>query len=305
MILGTDPAALSLAADAQGVDSLRLQAKNNPQAAVKEAARQFEALLLNVMMKGMRQTAGQDGMFDNEQTRLYTSMLDQQLAESMSRRGIGLAQVLERQLSPAPKAQVQTPANASAAQPAAAPAAKLASPGLPSTPALPIPAPAKTPSLKPHVRAFVERLLPEAQAASSETGIPARFLLGHAALETGWGRSEIRGADGTPSHNLFGIKAGGDWQGSTVKTLTTEYVDGMARRKIDTYRAYGSYQEAFRDYASLLNSRSRYAEVLKNTHDAHAYARELQEAGYATDPHYADKLASVIDGESLRRSMTT
>jgi len=88
-----------------------------------------------------------------------------------------------------------------------------------------------------------------------------------------------------------------------VDTLTTEYVDGVATKRVETFRAYDSYQDAFRDYAGLLQSQPRYAEVLKNTSDARAYARELQQAGYATDPRYASKLAGVIEGRALRISM--
>jgi flagellar protein FlgJ len=304
MILGNDPTSLALAADAQAVDSLRHKAKTDSKGAVRETARQFEALLLDVMLKSMREAVGQDGLFDSEQTRLYTSLLDQQLSQAMSKRGIGIADVLARQLTPAVAAQAtaQTDsANAAAANPADVP------------PRMPDPLPFSTPAetlppqiqgLQPHVRNFIERLAPEAEAVSRETGIPARFLLGHAALETGWGRSEIRGADGVPSHNLFGIKAGTDWQGRTTETVTTEYFSGVAQKKVETFRAYDSYRDAFRDYAALLSSTPRYAGVLKNTHDARAYARELQEAGYATDPRYASKLARVIDGKSLRISMT-
>jgi flagellar protein FlgJ len=153
---------------------------------------------------------------------------------------------------------------------------------------------------KNRARAFIEHLAPDAQAVSRDTGIPVRFLLGHAALESGWGRAEIRATDGTPSHNLFGIKAGAGWQGRTVDAQTTEYAGGVAQKKVETFRAYNSYQDAFRDYANLLATSPRYAEVLKNTNDAYAYARELQDAGYATDPRYADKLAGVIDGKFLR-----
>lgn len=273
-----DPSAVGLAADEKNVADLKRVARDNPKAAIKETARQFEALLLNVMLKSMRESTGQDGIFDSEQTRLYTSMLDQQLSQTMAGRGMGLAEMLERQLS--------------GQAPDRPPQADVLNPS-----------PAPLPELK-DVRGFVEKLQPEAQAVSQETGIPARFLLGHAALESGWGRSEIRNADGSPSHNLFGIKAGPGWQGRTVDTVTTEYVNGVAQKRTETFRAYDSYQEAFRDYASLLQSQPRYAEALRNTNDARAYARELQQAGYATDPRYADKLAAVIDGRRLRISMT-
>lgn len=299
MILGKDPSALSLAADAQGVDALRQQAKADPRGAIRETARQFESLLLNVMIKSMRDTVGQNGMFDSEQTRLYTSLLDQQLSQAMSKRGIGIADALVKQLSPALGPAEAVPNTGVLGLLAGE---RTAAGGSGFAPAASLPGDAQ--GLKPHVKSFIEKLGPEAEAASRETGIPARFLLGHAALETGWGRREIRAADGAQSYNLFGIKAGADWQGKTVETVTTEYVDGAPRKKLETFRAYDSYQDAFRDYANLLQTRPRYAEVLKNTHDAKAYSRELQEAGYATDPRYAQKLAGVIDGRSLRISMS-
>lgn len=300
MNIGLNPAALSLAADAQGVEALRAQARLDPRGAVRETARQFEALLLNVMMKSMRETVGKEGVFDSDQTRMYTSLMDQQLSEVMSRRGVGLAEMLVRQLSPAME-ESQTP--------------PVAVPGLLPQGSDAIIRPAhrgaqmshaenpSTQTVKPHVREFVEALGPQAEAASRESGIPVRFLLGHAALETGWGRREIRGADGSQSFNLFGIKAGSGWQGKTVDAVTTEYVKGVAHKKVETFRAYDSYRDAFRDYADVLSSRPRYADVLRNTHDARSYARELQEAGYATDPRFARKLASVIDSRSLRISL--
>lgn len=298
VVIGNDPAAIALASDTQGVDALRLKARTDPKGAVKETARQFEALLMNVMLKAMRETVAQDGMFDSEQTRLYTSMLDQQLSQSMARRGIGIAEVLARQLMPAAQA---------VATDAAVPTAK---PGVPPSSLQPMPlpvAPAQNPTTtsldaKSQARMFIEHLAPDAEAVSRDSGIPVRFLLGHAALESGWGRSEIRAADGTPSHNLFGIKAGAGWRGRTVDVQTTEYAGGVAQKKGETFRAYDSYRDSLRDYANLLATSPRYAEVLKNTNDARAYARELQDAGYATDPRYADKLAGVIDGKFLRFS---
>lgn len=298
MAIGNDPAAIALASDTQGVDALRLKARTDPTGAVKETARQFEALLMNVMLKSMRETVARDGMSDNEQTRLYTSMLDQQLSQSMAKRGIGIAEVLARQLMPAAQAAA-TDAAALAAKPGVSPS------GLQSTPpsAAPVPDPASTSKdAKTQARTFVERLGSDAEAVSRDTGIPVRFLLGHAALESGWGRVEIRAADGTPSHNLFGIKAGAGWTGRTVDVQTTEYAGGVAQKKVETFRAYDSYRDSLRDYANLLATSPRYAGVLKNTNDAHAYARELQDSGYATDPHYADKLAGIIDGKFLRFS---
>ncbi|ODU38228.1 MAG: flagellar rod assembly protein/muramidase FlgJ, partial [Thiobacillus sp. SCN 63-374] len=218
----------------------------------------------------------QDGMFDSDQTRMYTSMLDQQLTQRMASRGIGLADVMVRQLSgtlQAPGGEGATPSQ---------PAAQV------------LPAAARSGDTPAHVEAFVQRLLPHAQAASADSGIPARFMLGQAALETGWGKAEIRGADGLNSHNLFGIKAGGAWRGRTVDIVTTEYVNGKPQKQVDSFRAYDSYADAFRDYAKLLRTNPRYQNVIAQGQDAAGFARGLQQAGYATDPNYAQKLTSVI-----------
>lgn len=149
-------------------------------------------------------------------------------------------------------------------------------------------------------RAFVERMLPAAAAAERSTGIPAHFVVAHAALETGWGKSEPRRADGSPSFNVFGIKAGRTWQGSVAEAVTTEYVAGVAQTRVERFRAYGSYEEAFHDYANLLAGNPRYADVFE-TQEPASFARGLQAAGYATDPQYAAKLERIIGGIALRQ----
>lgn len=349
MILGNDPAGLALAADAQGVDRLKHMARNDPGGAIRETARQFEALLMGTLLKSMRETTSQDGLFDNEQSRLYTSLLDQQLAQTLAKKGMGLAQVLERQLAagagvdtPGETADAAAPSIARSALPAANQAARegsvaapvmhwgktmqsasLPSAALDAKPAISAPtvygemeaanslpaAPGARAQSNPdsdapaHVRDFVERMLPHAQAAADSSGIPARFMIGHAALETGWGRHQIMRADGTPSHNLFGIKADRGWNGPVANILTTEFVGGVPVLRQERFRAYESYEAAFRDYGAFLKENPRYADALEATHNARAYARELQQAGYATDPRYAEKLASVIDGRSLRQTL--
>lgn len=300
MAIGNDLSA-RFALDVQGVDNLKLQAKQSSPEALKAAARQFEAVFMNMLLKSMRETTSQDGMFDSEQTRMYTSMLDQQLAQSMASRGIGLADVMVRQLSTAaaavdPSAEAQAfPLNNDRAMPledakpfelpAASTAAAQSAPASASAGSGDVPA---------HVGDFVQRMLPHAQAASAATGIPAQFMVGQAALETGWGRAAIRGADGTDSHNLFGIKAGGDWKGRTVDIVTTEYVKGQPVKQVDTFRAYDSYADAFSDYATLLRGQARYQNVIAQGSDAAGFAQGLQQAGYATDPAYARKLQGAI-----------
>ena len=148
-----------------------------------------------------------------------------------------------------------------------------------------------------HVSEFKARVGAYAQEVSQATGIPAQFMLGQAALESGWGKRELRAADGTPSHNLFGIKAGAGWKGPVVEAVTTEYINGIAHKTVEKFRAYPSYAEAFRDYARLLSSNPRYTEVLRQAVqrlDAEGFAQALQRAGYATDPAYGDKLGRII-----------
>lgn len=283
----------SLAVDTRALDDLKLRARNNPETALKDAAKQFEVLFMNMLLKSMRDTVPQEGLFDSEQTRFYTSMLDQQLSEKMSTRGIGLAEIMVRQL------QRQGPA-----VPDADAAGVNGVNGVGSVPGAAAPAaPSRSAAPVGDARAFVNRMWPEAAEASRATGIPAHFILGQAALESGWGAREIRGADGSASHNLFGIKAGRGWQGRSVEVTTTEYTDGVPRKTVERFRAYDSYAAAFEDYARLLKNNPRYAGVIEGSRDAASFARALQQAGYATDPQYADKLTRVINGNVLRQSL--
>lgn len=268
----------SLAASAQSLDKLRVQAKQSPDQALKAAAQQFETVFMNMMLKSMRDATPQDDMFDSEQTKMFTGMLDQQLAQNMSSRGVGLADAMVKQLSRSlsPAAPAVLPQASSALQTNRANA-------LPS---------AYSESLQQN---FVQRLTPYAIQASSETGVPAQLMLGQAALETGWGRREIRLPDGSDSYNLFGIKAGGAWGGKVAEVTTTEYHNGVPSKQVEKFRAYGSYAEAFSDYAHLLRDNPRYAGVVQQGQGAPAAAQALQSAGYATDPNYADKLVKVMN----------
>ena len=146
-----------------------------------------------------------------------------------------------------------------------------------------------------HVKSFQERVGLHAEEASRATGIPAKFMMAQAALESGWGRREIKAADGSPSFNLFGIKAGAGWKGKVVDARTTEYINGVAHTKVEKFRAYDSYADAFKDYARLLSKHPRYQNVIANAQDVRGFAVGLQRAGYATDPQYAAKLMNIIN----------
>ena len=149
---------------------------------------------------------------------------------------------------------------------------------------------------------YVNRVWPHAVEAANSIGVPPQFLIAQSALETGWGKSEIRRADGSPSYNLFGVKAGRSWQGDTVEVQTTEYVNGEPVQMREKFRVYGSYAESFNDYANLIRNNARFSGVVGQT-DGTQFARSLQQSGYATDPMYADKLSRIINGTTLRQAL--
>ncbi|SFG57604.1 flagellar protein FlgJ [Duganella sp. CF458] len=299
---GSTDLSANLAIDTKGMSELRQSARAGSPEALKTAATQFEAMFVNMMMKSMRDATPQDGLMDNQQTKMFTSMLDQQTSQDIAKKGLGLADVLVRQLSKSlPQDGVPTdPGMARAlmeqarlqrsieASGGAAAVAKANTHTHASTAAA-----ADKPA---HVRSFQEKLSSHAEEASRASGIPAKFMLGQAALETGWGRREIKGRDGSNSHNLFGIKAGPDWKGRVVETATTEYVNCQPQTRVEKFRAYDSYADSFKDYARLLSSNPRYEKALAaaGSTDAAGFARNLQRAGYATDPNYATKLAGII-----------
>ncbi|MBK8687366.1 MAG: flagellar assembly peptidoglycan hydrolase FlgJ [Betaproteobacteria bacterium] len=301
-------ASRTMALDARGLSALKQQAKAAPGEALRAAAGQFEALFMQMLLKSMRDALPQEGPFASETTRTYTAMFDQQMAQQLAKKGVGIADMLVRQLSSRTAAPAATdgqtgPAPATGAGggagavasglPARAPSRAAAAAAV--TPAAPPAAAAASGGLPASARAFLEKMRPHAEAAAQAAGIPAAFLLAQAALETGWGRHQPQAADGASSHNLFGIKAGSGWQGAKAVAATTEYVAGKAVTALETFRAYGSYTEAFQDFARLIRSSPRYAGVMAATGDAGAYAQKLQQSGYATDPRYAEKLARIIE----------
>lgn len=281
------PAGLAL--DSQSLEALRHQAKADPGKATRQAAQQFEAMFMNLLLKSMREAMPDYDPGSSNATKMYRGMLDTEMSQKLAGKGLGLADVMVRQLERAQsRGAVTHAAPAGVARPAIPAAAAAATPGTASVTGF---SGASTGNVQ---RDFISRMKAPAEAASRASGIPTHFILGQAALESGWGKHEIRGNGGAPSHNLFGIKATGGWTGKTVDTLTTEYVNGQPRQQVEKFRAYDSYEAAFMDYAKLLGSNPRYAAAAKATQDANVFAARVQAAGYATDPRYASKLASVI-----------
>ncbi|WP_110641413.1 flagellar assembly peptidoglycan hydrolase FlgJ [Salinicola sp. CPA57] len=316
------------ALDVQSVQKLKYSAANSPQGSLKEASRQFEAVFLQMMLKSMRDASPKSGLLQSDQMDMMRSMQDQQWAQQLAGKGLGLADQLVQQLegSGLPGTAALPGAAASedtstliAGIPRGAP--RLLHGGLRTPGFMPEPlrhdmpgagiagsgarsnefsvasssamAPAETDDRPAHVRAFLDSLAGPARKAEGASGVPAELILAQAALETGWGQREIPTASGGNSHNLFGIKAGRSWQGATTEITTTEYVDGRPIKMADRFRVYDSYADAFTDYARLIGDNPRYQGVVTASSPDMA-AQALQQGGYATDPRYAEKLRGIM-----------
>jgi flagellar protein FlgJ len=242
---------------------------NSPQA-ISAVAQQIEALFLQMMLKSMRDaTAAQET--DSNEMGMYQDMFDKQVALSISQHAdLGIARLLKRQLSSktAPAASKST--------------------GLP------------TAALAHDPAEFVNRMLPPIRRAAKALGVNPLGMLAQAALETGWGQRMPRNADGSSSHNMFGIKAGDEWSGARAAADTMEVANGVATPRRTSFRAYGSIEESVNDFASLLKNSPRYREVLAAGANAGAYIANMGKSGYATDPDYANKLNQILHSEPLR-----
>ena len=296
-----------LAADSKALNGLNALAGKDSKAAIKETARQFEALFMRELLKSMRDATMKSGLMDSEQGDFATDMLDQQYAQQMVGLPRGLSAMIERQLS-----QQIAPSGAGAGGGTPSVSSAWSGREARSTVAA-VAAQARGVSAagndagrgSPGAATFVSQHNAAAQQVARESGIPAAFMLGQAAHETGWGRSHIRGADGSNSFNLFGIKAGAGWNGKVAEITTTEYIGGQPRKVVAKFRAYDSYADSFRDYARLIGNNPRYAKVMDNLHSPQSFAANLQKAGYATDPQYANKLSRVINtAMNLQRTAT-
>lgn len=287
-----------LAADTRSLDALRGTASRDPKAAVREAAKQFESLFMHELLKSMRAATPTTGLMDNEATKLGTEMLDQQMAGKLTGLKGGLSEAISRQLerqmglssvdAPAAASGSTSLGRISAAGGARALLAGQRTEGGVSAGAGSLGGTAGV------AQSFIAHHRQAAQEAERATGIPATFMIAQAAHETGWGRQDIRMANGQPSNNLFGIKAGAEWKGPVAEITTTEYIQGVARKVTARFRAYASAAESFADYAKLMRTSPRYQDVVQTARSPESFAQGLQNAGYATDPRYAQKLQRVI-----------
>ena len=260
--------------DFAGLEKLKSGARTQDPSALRQVAQQFESLFARMMIKSMRKAIGTDPIFGSDQAQMYQGMFDDQLSLELTRgRGLGLADMLMRQLrggSPAPAATAASPSPA------------------PATAASGQPVPSAT-----ERAAFVRSVLPQAQQAAQQLGVHPAGLIAQAALESNWGRSVPRGGDGDSSHNLFGVKAGRSWDGAAVTAATREIEQGAPTPVQAAFRSYASPAAGWQDYVSLLSGNPRYRGALNSGNDIGAFAQALQQGGYATDPGYARKVTAV------------
>ena len=303
MTIPVDP---SVYTDFRGLAELRrranVESNEDTSGTLREVAQQFEALFVSMMLQSMRDASLANGMLDNDQSEQYQSMFDQQMALELTKgRGLGLADMLVRQLG----GDVHSFVNRS---PPTAVSLR-AQPGEPPI-SVPVRESADSSSLqkaadwKPATQQqFVADLWPHAEQAAKALGTEPEVLLAQAALETGWGQHVIPRANGSSSHNLFGIKANTQWTGEHAVVTTIEFDQGVMQRLQARFRAYDSPAASVQDYVEFLKQNPRYISMLKKSHDSQAYAEALQQSGYATDPEYAAKIMGILNGGRLRQAV--
>ncbi|MEX6313525.1 flagellar assembly peptidoglycan hydrolase FlgJ [Providencia manganoxydans] len=286
--------------DLQSLNGLKRELTDSSEKGLRQVTQQLEATFVQMMLKSMRDALPQDGLFSSDQTRMLTSMYDQQIAQDLSQKGLGFGEMMYNQLkmqgNTSPLEQPMKPFSMEDRLIDSLPnqaMAQIVRRFAPLGDALSSPM-QKVKSLSLNSQNFISQLIEPAKAASQKSGISHLLVLAQAALESGWGRREILTAEGKSSHNLFGIKAGKNWQGPTTNIMTTEVINGKSIKMRDDFRVYGSYEEAIADYINLLTENPRYRDV-KHAQSPEVAARRLHQAGYATDPNYSDKLISLIN----------
>ena len=309
----------------QGLNQLQAAAKadpRNPQA-IKAVAQQFEALLMQQMLTAMNATSLGPDLLGDTSGPMFKSLFTQQIATTISQgRGIGLASYLAQELatrygsatqektSASPVSQAPAASGIAAPHPVtwpvpardaalSAPAARVApdaAGAAPGAAAVQNQGAAEQTSLVDKAQAFIQSILPSVQSAAAALGVSPVAILAQAALETGWGSH-------APGNNLFGIKAGGNWQGAALSGLTQEFAGGVAQMGDAAFRAYQSAADSVRNYAQMMLGSPRYQGVRGHGGDIAGFASALQHSGYATDPHYARKLLAVAQSPTMRQAL--
>ncbi len=292
--------------DLNQLDSLRQASKGDSdtqQAALKKAAQQFEAIFTQMLLKSMRKAneafEDKESPFNSSGVKFFQDMHDQQLASELSGNGsLGLADIIVEQLSPQKGAYMPAGIHRSTeftGQMVAPLAQKQVSQPSAPTPADNYDAPAFA-----NPQEFVDTLLGYAEQAAKKIGVNPAVMLAQAALETGWGKHIIARPDGQSSNNLFNIKSDASWQGDKAPKQTLEFEQGMPVKKHALFRAYDSIAESFDDFVNFLTSNPRYQGALQKAQDSHAFIDAIHQAGYATDPNYAEKIKGLLGRDEFK-----
>lgn len=301
--------------DFHSFTDMRREAREQSSDSVKQVAKQFESLFVQMMLKSMRDAVPEGGLFNSNQEKLYRDMFDKQLSMNIaSGQGVGLAAVIERQLSRSDSLEAKS-------EPLPLPARPLAMSASPRQADVAKDAPVRLAALEQAYATSVEKiaaepvdwqqpedfvadLWPHALEAERELGVAAEVLIAQSALETGWGKYTHNMDNGDNSYSLFGIKADQRWSGKHIAVSTLEFKDGTMQREQARFRAYDSVGEAFTDYVDFIQSNPRYQQALEHGFNPDAYARELQKAGYATDPDYASKIQRIRNSDLLQNRLS-
>lgn len=302
--------------DLASVNAIRsLKDKNQ---ALDKIAQQFESMMTRMMMKSMRsanEVFAQGNFLSSHEGDMYRDMHDDQLALTLSQgRGIGLAEVMVRQLQ-SRYGEAETSADNKTAGVAGYLSNRNAAipTGYSSKNVLAVERPAVDQGERPgssnplqfdgSAQQFVNQLYPSAQKAAMELGVDPAVLIAQSALETGWGLKLSGDSSGQSSLNFFNIKSDSRWQGDSVSVPTMEFRQGLAVRERANFRSYDSAQQSFEDYVDFIRNSSRYEQALQSD-SSENYIRHLSEAGYATDPAYAEKIISILNSESLQTAVS-
>jgi flagellar protein FlgJ len=316
--------------DLTGLAQLKHSSGGDDDAALKQAAKQFESIFMGMLLSSMRkanEVFEDDGVLNSNATKFYQDMYDKQLSTELSEKGsLGLADLLVQQLRPTkgkttPASMLKLPteaapvpdktASADTSVPAIDPAkntAEVVQPVVTTAPQVITETLASEPDPDNEDWSFespgefIQKLMPAAKQAAQKLGLEPLALLAQAALETGWGQRTFKTADGSNSFNFFGIKAHNSWQGDVAVVDTLEYRQGVAQKEKAKFRAYESPEQSLGDYVDFIKSNPRYQQAVAMADNPKAYFQQLQAAGYATDPNYAQKILAVFNSETFKQA---
>ena len=316
--------------DLTGLAQLKHSSGGDDDAALKQAAKQFESIFMGMLLSSMRkanEVFEDDGVLNSNATKFYQDMYDKQLSTELSEKGsLGLADLLVQQLRPTkgkttPASMLKLPteaapvpdktASADTSVPVIAPVKKIAEVAQPIVTTAPQvitetlasePDPDNKDWSFESPGEFIQKLMPAAKQAAQKLGLEPLALLAQAALETGWGQRTFKTAEGNNSFNFFGIKAHNSWQGDVAVVDTLEYRQGVAQKEKAKFRAYESPEQSLGDYVDFIKSNPRYQQAVAMADNPKAYFQQLQAAGYATDPNYAQKILAVFNSETFKQA---